>query len=126
MRVAHHLDVLGARDSLVLGPSGHHRAVVHTVDNHLIDAERLELVSIVLVARDLAAGSGGRKCAGQAHQYHLLARDAVGDVDLLRREAKVQLDVWDCRAHLELSSDEREQHSPHWWLEWERASSPLE
>lgn len=115
-RIAHEQNEFGPGNTLVLGPSFHHRTIVHTEDNDLIDPEVLELVSVLAVARNLAVGSGGCESARQAHEDDLLTHDAFGDVDVLRRETMVQHSGRKRVADLDLGDrEEREQQSPHEW-----------
>eukprot|EP00326_Haptolina_ericina_P012681 CAMPEP_0181213518 /NCGR_PEP_ID=MMETSP1096-20121128/24945_1 /TAXON_ID=156174 ORGANISM="Chrysochromulina ericina, Strain CCMP281" /NCGR_SAMPLE_ID=MMETSP1096 /ASSEMBLY_ACC=CAM_ASM_000453 /LENGTH=194 /DNA_ID=CAMNT_0023305157 /DNA_START=326 /DNA_END=910 /DNA_ORIENTATION=- len=76
-RVAHHRDELLLVDTLVLRPGIHHRAIVDTVDDHLIDAELLQGVHFLKIARHLTRGSGGRKSAGKPDDEDLLARNTL-------------------------------------------------
>ena len=77
---------------LILGPSLHDRGVVDAVHEDLVDPLRLESVLLRKVSGDLLRGSGRRERAGQAHQNDLLPGDVPGDVHLRRREAEVDLD----------------------------------
>ena len=82
-RVAHHCEEAALLvHALVLSPSVHHRAIVDAVDDHLVDAERLEVLLRLKVARHLPRRSGGRESARKADNDHFLAGDTLGQVDL--------------------------------------------
>uniref|UniRef100_A0A7S4ETL8 Uncharacterized protein n=1 Tax=Chrysotila carterae TaxID=13221 RepID=A0A7S4ETL8_CHRCT len=104
-RVAHEGDQRVALDALVLGPRAHHRAVVHTVHNHLLHPDCLESVRVLKVAWHLHIGSGGCECAGQAQNDEIPARRALRKVDLLWRETEMQVDRWHAVAHAHRRGD---------------------
>mmetsp|Transcript_129290 Transcript_129290/g.402163 ORF Transcript_129290/g.402163 Transcript_129290/m.402163 type:complete len:256 (+) Transcript_129290:236-1003(+) len=72
----------GALHALVLGPRLHHGAVVHAVDEHLVDAGLLQLRGPVQISRNLHRGSAGGESPWQAHDDHLAALRALGHVHL--------------------------------------------
>ena len=86
-RVAHHCEEAALLvHALVLSPSVHHRAIVDAVDDHLVDAELLEVLCGRNVARHLprrvpAAGCAARVCGAklmepaikQRHYYYTRA-----------------------------------------------------
>ena len=96
-RVAHHRDEAALLvDTLVLGPSVHHRAIVDAINDHFVDAKRLEVFRLLKVAWHLPRGSGRGESSRQADNNDLLAGDALGEIDLGRRKPEVELE----RRHL--------------------------
>ena len=97
-RVSKEGDV-GALDLLVLSPSGHNGAIVHTVHQHLVDSRGLKGSLALKVPGNLARGSRGGESAGQTNQDGLLALEALGHVHLLRREPVVDGNIGESAAH---------------------------
>jgi hypothetical protein len=84
MGIAEHSDhraLTIATHSLVHRPSPHHGAVVDANDEHLVDPKLLEHVLCRKIAGDLPRGSARRESAGQAHEEHTLAREALLNLD---------------------------------------------
>ena len=91
-RVPHEGDH-GADDPLIHGPRVHNGTVVYAVNQHLIDSLRLERILRLKVSGNLLRGSCGRERARKTNDDGLLAGQALTHVDLLRREAEVELDA---------------------------------
>eukprot|EP00965_Chrysotila_dentata_P187355 6172076-Pleurochrysis_carterae.AAC.3 len=67
-RVAHEGDQRVALDALVLGPRAHHRAVVHTVHNHLLST-RGKFRTYRLASLPLGCGGLNKKRHAHRHAY---------------------------------------------------------
>ena len=105
-RVPHEGDH-GADDPLIHGPRVHNGTVVYAVNQHLIDSLRLERILRLKVSGNLLRGSCGRERARKTNDDGLLAGQALTHVDLLRREAEVELDGRDLVAGSDLPTHER-------------------
>ena len=92
-RVTHERQQRGVVDLLVRRPSLHYRAIIDAVHQHFVNTRVLEFVLFLEVSRDLRGGSRGRERTGQAQQDDLLAGATLRQVDLLRREPKVEGDI---------------------------------
>jgi len=79
----------GAFNALVLGPCLHDCAVVHAIDEHLINALGLQLSLLRQVSRHLLLGSDWGVRTWQAHHNGLLACQALRQIHVLWRKSLV-------------------------------------